>query len=421
MNCKNSFFEKLGSVIYMASQIASMGFAFLINVLMTNYSGGDDVYGQYKYATNFILTIPALFSLGITWSCAALIAKNDEKNKKGVVTASIVYTTLIGVIITVALYIISGISTALDVETFQNVMIVFPFVAFFLLQKLVNQIYMGMGETFRLSLYSAAPNLFIFLGLLVSALCFHKIEYTFAILLYLLSYVIVILPKMIGIKYDISNFKASSRTLLQDLKTNGFKVHLSSIFTTSSTQIIALVCGNIYGYAEYGYYSLAASLATVFQFIGSSVAVVKFKQYTNTERIAKKDFIFMVGLGGVAYALMFFAIDTVFFWFYPESYKPTILYLKLLCLSNLIYGFSTLFNRFFIGKGLGGRVMKNSFITAAATIVIDVPMILLFEMRGMAVATIAVSVICLCAYIFDYRKYRQEAVKGKIIDENILQ
>lgn len=402
---------KLRSVIYMLSQIASMGFAFLINVLMTNYSGSEVIYGQYKYATNFILTIPALFSMGITWSCAALIARNDVKYKKGVVTASVVYMSLIGLTITLSLYIITEVSVAININTLQNVMIVFPFVTFFLLQKLINQIYMGMGETFKLSLYSVVPNLVVFLGMLLSILWFHKIDYTFAILLYLFSYVIVILPKMLGLKYEVSNFKESSRTLFRDLRTSGFKVHLSSIFTTSSTQIIALACGNIYGYAEYGYYSLAASLATIFQFIGSSVAVVNFKQYANTERIAKKDFLFMLGLGGTAYIFMFFLIDIAFFWFYPESYRPTILYLRLLCLSNLIYGFSTLFNRFFIGKGLGGKVMKNSFITATATIAIDIPMIFVFGMRGMAVAAVIVSGICLCAYIFDYKKYRRELMK----------
>ena len=48
---------KLGSIVYMVSQIASMGFAFLINVLIANYSGSDVAYGQYKYVTNFILTL----------------------------------------------------------------------------------------------------------------------------------------------------------------------------------------------------------------------------------------------------------------------------------------------------------------------------------------------------------------------------
>lgn len=55
--------------------------------------------------------------------------------------------------------------------------------------------------------------------------------------------------------------------------------------------------------------------------------------------------------------------------------------------------------------------MKNSFITATATIAIDIPMIFVFGMRGMAVAAVIVSGICLCAYIFDYKKYRRELMK----------
>ena len=44
--------------------------------------------------------------------------------------------------------------------------------------------------------------------------------------------------------------------------------------------------------------------------------------------------------------------------------------------------------------------MKNSFITAVATIAIDVPMIFLFEMKGMAIAAIIVSVICFMLHTF---------------------
>lgn len=65
--------------------------------------------------------------------------------------------------------------------------------------------------------------------------------------------------------------------------------------------------------------------------------------------------------------------------------------------------------------------MKNSFITAVATIGIYIPMIYLFGMRGMAVAAIIVSLICLGTYMFDYRKYRYELGKGgQKTNENIL-
>lgn len=404
---------KVNSVIYMLSSVATFGLAFLINVIMTNYCTSDVVYGQYKYATNFILNIPAIFSCGITWSCASLIAKDAQKHKDGIATASVVYTACIGVAITVVLHILYGGFSLSGNDALENLVVVFPFVIVFLLQKLVNQIYTGAGQAVKLSIYNLAPNVIVFTGLLIYILLFKKLDYVHSILLYLLSYTLVIIPKLFRIHYDFSSFKRASRTLWRDVKENGLKVHLSSIFTTSSTQIIALACGNVYGFAEYGYYSLAASLSIVFQLIGSSVAVVNFKYYANARRIAKRDFFFMLAIGGTAYAAMFFLIDIVFYWFYPRTYEPAIFYLKVLCLSNLVYGFSTLFNRFFIGKGLGGKVMKNSFITAVATIVINVPMIKLFGMKGMAASAIIVSIICFSSYVIDYRKYQMDYGKDK--------
>ena len=396
--------SKISSVIYMGSSIITFGLAFLINVVLTNYSINDAVYGQYKYATNFILTIPAIFSMGITWSCASLIAKKDVKNKDGIMTVSVLYTIAIGILVTLGLYIAQRV---FEVESLSGLEITFPFVIIFLLQKLVNQIYTGMGQALKLSLYNVAPNVIIMIGLIINIIVFDKLNYKYATLLYLLSYLVIIIPKLATLNYKFTNLKDNSYILIKDLKSNGFKVHISSVFTTSSTQIIALVCGNIYGYSEYGYYSLAASLAIIFQLIGSSFAVVNFKHYANVERIEKKDLYFMIGLGGFAYICMIILIDIVFFWFYPRNFAPTISYLKILCFSNMIFGFTSLFNRFFIGKGLGGKVMKNSFITAVATVLIDIPMILIYEMKGMAVASIIVSFICLGSYIYDYKKYRQ--------------
>lgn len=392
----------------------TFGLAFLINVLLTHYSVDNNVYGMYKYATNFILTIPSIFSFGITWSCASLIAQDTKLNKNGIITASVLLTSLIGIIVTFCMFIIYGVSIYLEKPIFENAIIVFPFIVVFLLQKLIDQIYTGSGEPLKLSIYNIAPNLILFTGILINILLFNKISYIYSITLYLLSFTVVIIPKLIGIKYEFIDFNFSLRILLRDVFKNGLKVHISSIFTTSSTQIIALVCGNLFGYAEYGYYSLAASLAIIFQMIGGSLAIVNFKHYANTDRIPTKDFMFTFGIGLGAYILMILTIDSIFSWFYPQSYVATIFYLKLLCLSNLIYGFSNLFNRFFIGKGLGGIIMKNSFVTAISTIIIYIPLINKLGMKGMAFGSIIVSMICMLYYFFDYRKF-QKQLKDQIL------
>lgn len=397
--------NKFKSVVYMSSSMLSLIFAFLINVIMTNYSRNSEVYGMYKYATNFILTIPAVCSLGVTWSCASLIASDVNQEKDRIISVSVFYTILIGVLSSIVLYMIVGISKWLNKPLFDNILIVFPFASVFLLQKLVNQIYTGLGESFKLSIYNVAPNLIIIIGLLIYLRLYGQLEYKFAILLYLFSYVVIIIPKLIGLKYDFSDFKKGTSLLFSDLQSNGFKVHLSSVFTTSSSQILALACGNMYGYSEYGYYSLAASLAGIFQIIGSSIAIVNFKNYANSRYIPNKDFIFMLLVGLTAYIFMCTLIGRVFFLFYPREYELAILYLKILSLSNLIYGFSTIFNRFFIGKSMGNIVMKNSFITAISTVIIEIPMIYFFEMKGMAIGAVLVSVVCIVAYFIDYRKY----------------
>ena len=393
------------SVVYMGCQCVGLVLAFLINVVLTNYCADSGVYGQYKYATNFILTVPAICSMGITWSCAAVIAKNETRNKNAIITASVLWMTVISLLTTAVLYIASFILPSFGITALTDVRTVFPFVIVFMLQKLVNQVYSGLGQTFQLSLFSLIPNVVIMVGMWLMIWRTGTLSYTQCILLYLCAYLVSCLPKLLRVKYDLSGMRAASKTLLQDVKSSGFKVHISTVFTTSATQIIALFCGSVFGYAEYGYYSLAASLSIIFQTIGSTVAVVNFKRYSNVDRIPKKDFLFMLVIGGVAYLAMILLIDKIFYWFYPVEYAPTIYYLKLLCISYMMYGFANIFNRFFIGKGQGHKVMKNSIIVAITNVVVSIPMIWLFEIQGLVIAALVCGAVCLIAYCIDYKKW----------------
>lgn len=405
MNLKVFDNNKIKSIIYIISNLIVFILAFLINVIMTNYVSNQYVYGQYKYATNFILTIPSIFSLGITWSCASLIANDKRKSKSGIITASIIATIIIGIIVSIGVYYFIKISCMLGYQQFNNLKVLIPFVSIFLLQKLVNQIYTGLGETVQLSIFNIIPSIIIILGTFLGIKIYKDLSYIYCILLYLIAYTIAIVPKLISISYEYENMKKNFKDLFDDIKHSGFKVHISSVFTTASSQIIAMACGGYFGYTQYGYYSLASSLATIFLLIGSSLAVVNFKKYANSERIPKKDFVFMICIGMVAYILMFLLIDKIFFIFYPKEYAPTIVYLKILCMANLILGFTSIFNRFFISKGLGKIIMKNSFITAIVTIFINIPFVMLWGMIGIVYGTMIVSFISASIYFKDYRNY----------------
>ena len=393
------------SVVYMGCQCIVLVLAFLTNVVLTNYCADSEVYGQYKYATNFIMTLPAVCGLGITWSCAAIIAKDETQNKNAIISASVFWMSMISVVTTVMLYIASFALPALGFTELSGIRIVFPFVIGFMLQDLVNRVYSGLGESFQLSLFSLIPNVVIMACLWVMIWLTGELNYSQIILLYLVAQVITCLPKLLKIRYDFSDLKNTSKILLIDVKNSGFKVYISSVFTTSATQIIALSCGSVFGYAEYGYYSLAASLSIIFQTIGSTVAVVNFKNYSNADQIPKKDFLFMLLIGGIAYFCMIALIDKIFFWFYPQEYAPTILYLKPLCLSYMLYGFAIIFNRFFISKGKGKFVMKNSMIVAIVNILVSIPAIYVFQIQGLVIAALVCSCVCVCDYCYEYKNY----------------
>ena len=135
------------------------------------------------------------------------------------------------------------------------------------------------------------------------------------------------------------------------------------------------------------------------------MAVVNFRKYSNQERIPKKDFLFMILLGAVAYVCMLLLIDKVFFWFYPQEYAPAIFYLKILCISCMLNGFAMLFNRFFISKGMGRKVMRNSIIVAITNVVVSIPAIWLFQINGLMISALVCGVVCLTAYCIDYYKW----------------
>ena len=122
----------------------------------------------------------------------------------------------------------------------------------------------------------------------------------------------------------------------------------------------------------------------------------------------------MLVIGGVAYLAMSLLIDKIFYWFYPMEYAPTIYYLKLLGISYMFYGFAVIFNRFFISKGQGKKVMKNSIIVAITNVVVSIPMIWLFKIQGLVIAALVCSVVCLFAYCIDYGKWIKGMYRSRV-------
>lgn len=405
MKLKNKFMlTNIKPLVFMTSNIMLFIFAFVFNLIMINYSNGGE-YGKYKYATNFVLTIPALFGLGINHSCGRLVALKKIDQNREIVGISFVVSTVISIVVTLTLFISISVSDSIRIYFEDGIGVVIPFIIVYMLKSVVYSIYQGSGEIYKLSFFNILPYIIMIGTALITIQIKGSLNYYNSIFIFLIANTVIIIPRVIRTRSSFHNLKENLHELYIENKVNGFKVYLSSIFTTSSTQVIALVTGSLVGFVEYGYYALAYSLSGAFRTISSSFAIARFRDNINNSKINKKELLGLVIVNAFIYIMFYALIGKIFYWFYPKSYAMTISYLKLLVIMNICYGISDYFNKFLIGKQMGGKITKISMITGIVNITFSSIFIYFYGIIGLAIAGVLVAIINLSMYFLAYLRY----------------
>lgn len=409
--------EKLKVYTYTASNIVAMLLAFIVTLLLTRWVA-PEIYGQYKYATNFVLMMPAFFGFGIHFSGSRIVAEDKANEKHPIAATGILLMVIIGVIVSIGLYFLIHINGFLNIEglnAIYNIRIVFPFVALFLIEAYVMQLFQGTGKIYQLSILSFFKYLILLLGICFGKYFYSPITFEFCVWIFLLSNLIVVIPTLMRLDYHITDLRGNLKRLLGDVRHNGIMVYISSIVTTSASTVIGLICGSIYGYTEYGYYSLALSLAHFFTFISSAMAVVKFRDNVHERFIKNKDITFMITINAITYIVFLLLIRKIFFLFFSAEYEPAIEYLIVLALAYIVSGLAIFYNRFFIARGLGIIVMRCSICVAIVNIICSVVLIPKFAIKGLVIASLIAAAFNFGQYIFSYTRYAKKERTNMII------
>lgn len=396
--------ENIRLLIYLSSSGFVFIFSFLLTVFLTN-NLSDYAFGEYKYVSNFLLVVPSFASFGVFYSTASIIAKRKTDESKHLIGAALLIVTIIATTIITILYLGIFIASLFGFDLVSNIMVYLPFLLILFVHQLFSQVYAGLGRTTSLSLYNVIPSIIRFFALLVFIYLFKFINSYVASFIFIFSHFVVIVLSITQLRIGFKNIKENTKIILYDLKKSGLFIYLSSLLTGVSTQIIGLLAANLYGFYNYGYYSLAVSLSVVFQLIGSSLAVSRFRLHANQITIPNKDFVIMTLLGFTVFSVMLVFIDKAFYWFYPQSYSTAINYLKLLSFANLLFGFMNIFNRFLIGKSMGKSILINSAITGVISIVSAIMLMHYFSFDGLVYSTLIVSVLNLSVYVITYIRY----------------
>lgn len=100
-------------------------------------------FWSIQICNQFLLTIPAIFEFGIYFSCSRIIAERNSDEKDGVVFSSVIVMTLIRILLSLGIYIISGLSGSFDfsIGTLRDIKNIYPFILIFTLRILILKVY----------------------------------------------------------------------------------------------------------------------------------------------------------------------------------------------------------------------------------------------------------------------------------------
>lgn len=390
----------------MGASFIAMLLALVINWLMTRLVD-PSIYGIYRYATNFLLVVPTFFEFGIDFGASRIIASKKTDEKDPVIFTSLFVVALIGMIMSFALYIMFFISKigGFSIGALADISIVFPFMIIFSVKIIVAQIYQGTGKTNQLALFNLIQYLIVLLGLVLGVAFKYTLSFEFLIIVYVLSWLIVMIPLLSRINYSFKDFYKNIKILYAETKSNGIFIYFGSVLTSGSASIIGFISGSVYGYSEYGYYSLALSLAQAFTVISSTMAVVKFRENVNQEYIPKSDFLLMIILNSAVYFIFLVLLKPIFVLFFTSDYLRTIDYLVILGIVYSLNGIILYLNRFLIARGLGKETMNNSLFVAIVNIVASVILIQKYAIMGIVYASLISSILSLIKYVISYKNY----------------
>ena len=144
------------------------------------------------------------------------------------------------------------------------------------------------------------------------------------------------------------------------------------------------------------------------------MTVVKFRDNVKQKFIKKSDMLFMCALNALIYGLFLVCGRPLFFIFFSREYELAYEYLIVLGLAYLFDGMTLYFNRFFIARGKGDIVVRNSAITSVINILISVTLIPRFEIQGLVIATVISAAYNLIQYVISYLIYRKKTINNYI-------
>lgn len=375
---------------------------FLLSILCTRTMPTES-YGFYKAFTNGLATIVSLVSMGFSLTFArefALCAGKEEK--RTLAGAAYVVNFSISLITFLVMGGAALIAKPLGIEIPAYLVLASAFVWVMLLHRYYKFRFQGENNMLQHSLFSVIPVSLLAALLGICLLLGKTVTSATAIIAYLSGYLIVMVLFFLR---DIPSFKGVRENVRRIWKTNlgyGLQLHIGSLVSVTSANILNLLVAPISGLEEYAFFSLGLSMSTPVRQVPAVMGTISFKKNVKLDKMPKGQILltFLMTAAGIAVYTLF--LKFVMIHLVGKDYGPGISYATILVYYEALMGLGDFFNRFVIAKGNSKDVRNSAFVTGIALIVSAACLMPLWQVKGLILAETFSGIVYLALMIRCY-------------------
>ena len=377
---------------------------FALNILMTHAMSTED-YGYYKAFVNSITTITSIASLGLSLTVSRSTATlTNLKEKRKLTGAALILNMLIALLVFVSTIIINSFLKLFDVHI--PTYLLFASMMFFVL--LVNRLllfkYQGDNDMVRYSLLTFVPQCVLIVPFIIFFINEKSVGRSFAIGSYVLSYILIISVLLITEQPIFNGAVKEAKNLFVSNLGYGFQLHLGSLASVASAQVLNLMVASISNLNEYAYFALGISLASPIMQVPSVMGTISFKNNVKAKKIKNKQLLLTIFITVTAILVYSCILKFFIHFLIGKEYTRAIFYAQIMLYYYAFMGIGDFFNRFITAKGCGKMVRNVAFIVGAVLVSLSCVLVPLYGIKGVILSELTSGLVYMLLMILKYIK-----------------
>lgn len=387
--------------------IIGIVFGILISVINTRFLGTED-FGNYKFIQSVYSFFIVIIAFGYVVTAGKLVAeKRNDNIRRELIGASIIITTLLGLIFIFAMIIFSFFQKSFFPTDLSYYFIFLSPLFFFMpFTQTFENILQGENKIYELAIYRLLPQLLYIAGIFI----LYKLNYISlktAVTLQLSTYGIASIIMICFLRPRFSNLTQAYNLIILENKKYGFQVYIGSIVGVASTQFgpiaISFFSNDNIGV---GFFSLAMTITMPLVLIPTVIGTSMFKEFANMDYIPKKATNITILLSIASLVAFIIIIKPVILFLYSVEFIGTVKLAYIVAVGQMFHGFGNYYNRFLGSKGQGRYLRNGAISVGIANILGFVFLVPFMGATGAAVTKLFSGIIFTISMLYYYKKFR---------------